>query len=125
MKPDKERTKAILDNWRRWSMVYERDSAEIPYYTVCPDFAGIVKRTSSNITFDEESAWMVELVMREVYMVSRGAWNLIRKYYLRPHEDTAEVIADEIGIHRATLFRRLDRSRDIFAEEWALIVNGS
>lgn len=105
-------------------MDYPRDQAEVHYYTVCPDFAGIIKRSSSKLTYDNESAWMVELVMREVFKESRGAWNLIRKYYLRDHEDTADHIADEIGIHRSTLFRRLDVSRQIFAEQWGLIVSG-
>lgn len=118
MKPDNDRVMNLLNNWRVWSLDMPPDPAEVPYYTVCPDFAGIVKRRSSSRVADNESAWIVEVVMREVYRESRPTWNLIRKYYLRQYEDTADHIAEEIGIHRATLFRRLNIARDIFAVEW-------
>ena len=118
-KPDKRRVKDLLSNWRHWSRDFPPDSAEILYYTISPMFRDYVKPTPKSIRYDEESAWMVERVMQEMFEWKPKEREMLILYWLYiPHQVD---LADALGVSERTIRRRMGYAHDTFAHHWGLL----
>ena len=116
MKPEKDRVKDLLRNWKYWALDVPADSAEVYYYTVSPMFREYVKPSPSWARYDEESALMVEAVLAEMFKTDPEGRRLIQLYWLSISNERA--LAEYLKIPNTTLHYRLVRSRDSFASTW-------
>lgn len=119
MKPDKNRVKDLLANWRSWARDFPPDSAEIMYYTISPSFRDYVKPTPKSIRYDEESAEMVEDVLREMFKAYPKDREMLILYWIYMHNQTD--LADVLRMPRTTLQKHIYRAHDTFADFWALL----
>lgn len=123
MKPDKNRVKDLLSNWRRWSRDDPPNPAEVYYYTVSPMFRDFVKPTASNFCYDSDSALMVEEVLRLMCGAYSKERQLICDYYLR--EIPSRELSRVLGLPKSTMYRHLDMAMDAFADHWDLLIKNS
>jgi DNA-directed RNA polymerase specialized sigma24 family protein len=123
MKPDKDRVKDLLANWRHYARDLPPDSAEIHYYTVSPAFREYVKPTPKWVRYDEAAADKVEDVLREMFKAYPKDREMLILYwiYINNQRDLAEVL----GIPRTTLQRRINHAQDTFADFWSWMFYGS
>lgn len=112
----KEQTIKVLIEWSRWQRDNEPDPAEVYYYTICPDFADVVEKAGSLKDYDPDAAWNVEKVFRTMFRPYPDERKLLIDYYTR--EVNAEDFANDAGMSRRTLFRRLADARKVFADTW-------
>lgn len=113
----------ILENWRAWGKDSPKDSAEIYYYTVSPDFSQYVKRESLGYVYNPDSAMLVEDALREMFVPYGRERELIIKYYQR--EGSVRELADELGLPKSTMYQRLDFAIDVFSEIFLDIAKGA
>jgi predicted DNA-binding protein (UPF0251 family) len=120
--PDRDRTKAILANWSAWSRNDPIDAAQVHYYTASPMFSAVIPQGSS-APCDNDSAMMVEEVMRMLFKKHPATRRILIEYYTRDSEEAAEALAERMGMSRATLFRRLNVARNLFAQTWGELIS--
>jgi hypothetical protein len=115
--PDVDRTKNLLMNWRHWAQDCDPDPAE---GTMCPMFASILPKASVH-PYDEESALLVEEVLRIMHPAYQREWWILCAYY--GVGMLQEEIADRLGINQPSVSKyRLPMARRIFAEQWAGLI---
>lgn len=119
MKPDKDRVKDLLANWRDWARDCPPDSAEILYYTISPAFRDYAKPTGKWVRYDNESAEMVEDVLREMFKAYPKDRELLILYWI--HMNNVRDLAEVLSLSKSTMHRRLQAAHDTFAEHWALL----
>ena len=115
--PDIDRCKAILLNWSYWAKDCPPDPAEA---TMCPMFAAILPKGSIP-PYDEDSALLVEEVLRIMHTPYPREWWILCAYYGKGM--TQDEIADILGINQPSVSKyRLPTARRIFAEQWAEMI---
>lgn len=119
MKPDKNRVKDLLRNWRFWARDVEPDSAEIHYYTISPTFRDYVKPTPKWIRYDNDAADAVEEVLRYMFKVYPDERKTLFMYYICMNNQRD--LADALDMSAATVNRRIKVAEDAFAESWEII----
>ena len=115
--PDESRRKAILLNWSYWARDCPPDPAEA---TVCPMFAAILPKGSIP-PYDEDSALLVEEVLRIMHTPYPREWWILCAYYGQGM--TQEEIAERLDISQPAVNKyRLPIARRIFAEQWSEMI---
>ena len=68
--------------------------------------------------YDDDSAWMVELVLREMFRKGyRTERTMLIRYY--PNGMTTDSLCEMIGVSRRTVGRRRKVAEKVFSEQWA------
>jgi hypothetical protein len=116
MELDKNRIRAILENWSRWARDDPCDPAEVYYYTVCPDFAHIIPSASGLKSYSAEAAELVEDVFRVMYSESPSERQFLIDFYLR--DCNANDFAARTGLSKTQLYRVLDFAFATFSGLW-------
>lgn len=119
MKPDKNRVKDLLSNWRYWARDCDPDSAEIHYYTISPSFRDYVKPTPKFVRYDDDAAMAVELVLGEMFQTRPRERELLILYWICI--PNVRDLADCLDMPKSTLHDKLRRSEDVFADCWRLL----
>ena len=72
--------------------------------------------------FDNDSAEMVEWVLRNMFVAGyRAERSLLQSYY--PKGMTIRELGKELGVHHTTVFRhRKPMAERIFSEQWAKLI---
>lgn len=118
--PSKERTKALLTNWADWARDCPPDWAEVDYYNVCAMFSHIIPRASGR-PYNEESALLVEDVLRMMHKHYRKEWIVLVGYY--GNGEPQAVVAKRLGVHQSNISRHwLPMAQRIFSEQWGLMI---
>jgi DNA-directed RNA polymerase specialized sigma24 family protein len=123
MKPDKDRVKDLLRNWRYWARDCPPDSAEIHYYTLSPMFRQYVKPTPTWARYDELAAEMVEDVLREMFKAYPKDREMLRLYWL--YINNQRHLAEALGTSQPTVSRRLAYAENTFAHFWGVLFMGN
>lgn len=115
--PDPRRTIDLLLNWKYWAMDCPADATDD---SVSAMFRAIMPKGSVP-PYDEDSALMVEEVLRVMHKPYQPEWWILVAHYGAGM--THEEIAERLCIARITVTtRRLPMARRIFAEQWAEII---
>ena len=117
MELDKNRIRAILENWARDAKDCPPDPAEVYYYTKCPDFAHVLPSDSCGLkSYNPDAAELVEDVFRVMFVPYRPERQLLIDFYMR--DCNTIDFAAHLEISTRTLYRRLDLAFKAFAEYW-------
>ena len=119
MKPDKNRVKDLLENWRHWGRDLPPDSAEIHYYTISPMFRDYVKPTPKWVRYDEQAALAVEEVLAEMFRTYPKDREMLILYWI--HMNNIRDLADALSIPKSTVHDRIKRAEDTFADFWVKV----
>lgn len=121
-KPDKDRVKDLLSNWRRWARDDPPNPAEVHYYTISPMFRDIIPTASNPEPYDSRSAEMVEDVLRVMNHAYPKDRELIILYWIHMHN--IRTLAEVVGIPKSTLYDHLMFAHGVFADMWAVLFYG-
>lgn len=119
--PDRDEVRGILQNWRKWARDVRRDSAEINYYTISPIFRGTkwAKPTPRDASYSEDSALMVEEVLRDMYRWQPKAREWIIRYWICLPSERA--LAATMKVSRKVVRNAMDHAHGEFAMRWGML----
>jgi len=109
-----EQTRELLENYRTWALDDPPDYAQVNYYTICPDFVGIIKR-GSRPAYCDRQAWLVEEVLRTMFDTLE--YGIIQRYYGKGWTESR--VAKWLGVPQSRMSDSyLPAARDAFARNW-------
>jgi len=119
--PNRPRARDILSNWRDSARDLPPDSAELYYYTISPMFRGTkwARPTPSGTEYSEESAEMVEEVMREMYRWKPKARRWLILYWL--HMPNNRELGKALGLSERWVRHKVALAHDVFADTWGAV----